>query len=182
MADEVPTSTASHPERDDGPARLRRRRRLYRVTTVALVAVMALGVADVFAPVLGVDSGTTSATSDDGVVLTVEYPALTLPALASPFSIEVVDPQGFDGPIEVAISRPWIEVWDENGMYPTPSAETGDDRWVVWEFDPPEGTAFRFFYDARLEPARQSRAAGVVQLRDGETVLAAVDFVTEVRP
>lgn len=182
MADEAFTSSATHPERDDGPARLRRRRRLYRVTSTVVVGIVVLGVADVFGPVLGVDSGTTTATSDDGIVLTVEYPELTRPALASPFSIEVVDAQGFDGPIEVAISRPWIEVWDENGMYPTPSAETGDDRWVVWEFDPPEGTRFRFFYDARLEPARQSRVAGAVELRDGETVLAAVDFATEVRP
>jgi len=52
----------------------------------------------------------------------------------------------------------------------------------VYEFDPPEGDEFRFFYDARLEPARQSSLDGVVELRQGDTVLGRVEFHTEVRP
>jgi len=172
----------THPDRAEGPALIRRRRRVYWVTTAAVVAVVALGVLDAFAPLLGVDAKSVTSRTSDGVVLSVEYPALTRPALASPFAIEVTDPVGFDGPIELAVSRPWIEIWDENGFYPTPSSETGDDRWVVWEFDPPDGNTFRFFYDARLEPARQSGVRGAVELRDGEQVLASVEFETEVRP
>ena len=155
---------------------------MYGVATVVLCGVMALAVADVFWPVLGVDSEIVEVEADDGSSVRVEYPSLTRPALASPFSIEVQRDGGFQQPIELAISRPWIEVWDENGLYPTPSKEVGDERWVVYEFDPPDGDTFRFFYDARLEPAMQSGVSGAVELRDGPTVLARLDFHTQVRP
>lgn len=175
-------SDVTHPDRNEGPERMRSRRRSYRLTTAALIGIVGFGLLDIFFPVLGVDAASISSTTEDGVVLTVEYPALTRPALASPLSIEVMAPDGFEGPIELAVSRPWIEIWDENGMYPAPSSEVGDDRWVVWEFDPPDQETFRFFYDARLEPARQMGESGVIELRDGSTVLASVEFTTEVRP
>lgn len=52
----------------------------------------------------------------------------------------------------------------------------------MWEFEPPDGDRFRFFYDGRLEPGRQTGTTGRVQLRDGERVLAEVEFDVEVRP
>ena len=68
-------------------------------------------------------------------------------------------------------------------MYPSPSAETGDAEWVEWEFDPPDGSVFSFFYDVRLEPARQESQDGTIELRDDSgDVLAAVAFTTTVRP
>ena len=171
-----------HVEREDGPKVRRRRRILYGVTTAVLAGLLLVAVSDVFTDSLGVDSATVTVRAVDGSTLTVEHPSTTRPALASPFSVEVVRPGGFDGPIEIAVSRPWIEVWDENGFYPTPSGETGDADWVVWEFDPPDGDRFRFFYDARLEPARQWGIDGAVELRDGAATLARVDFRTNVRP
>ena len=47
---------------------------------------------------------------------------------------------------------------------------------------PPPGDTFRLFYDARLEPARQTSIDGAVELRQGDTRLGRVDFRTEVRP
>lgn len=172
----------THPGRDGGPAQIRRRRLLYWLTTTVLCLVVASAVADVFGPVLGVDAASVSSRAADGTTLTVEHPAVTRPALASPFSIEVTRRGGFDAPLELAVSRPWIEVWDENGMYPAPSSEVGDDQWVVWVFEPPDGDTFRFFYDARLEPAQQQGVRGAVELRDGREVLASVRFETQVRP
>jgi len=171
-----------HPERDDGPAFVRRRRIAYRTMSAVLGLLMAATFLDVPLPVWGVDSAVREIALGDGGTMRVEYPELTRPALASPFAVEVVRPGGFEAPIELAVSRPWIEVWDENGMYPAPSAETGDPDWVVYEFDPPDGDEFRFFYDARLEPARQSSVDGVVELRQGDTVLGRVEFRTAVRP
>lgn len=171
-----------HPLEETGPARVRTRALLYGITTATLCALLALSFADAFAPVFGVDAATEVSRADDGTILRVEYPEVTRPALASPFAIEVIKEGGFDGPIEIAVSRPWIEVWDENGFYPTPSSETGDPQFVVWEFDPPDGEVFRFFYDARLEPARQTGVEGRVELRDGGATAAAVAFRTEVRP
>ena len=182
MGQETSTSGVTHPERDGGPAHIRRRRHQYWVTTAILCLLIPLGVLDAFAPVLGVDSRTETVEAADGSTFEVEYPAVTRPALASPFAIEIIRPGGFDQEIEIAVSRPWIEVWDENGFYPTPSGETGDQHWVIWTFEPPDGDTFRFFYDARLEPARQSSVTGTVELRDQGDVLAAIDFETEVRP
>lgn len=174
--------TLTHPSHGDGPGRVRKRARLYNLTALALATLMGLALADAFLPVFGVDSAG-RADSFTGGEMRVSYPSLTRPALASPFSVEVTRRGGFgDDKIELAISRPWIEVWDENGFYPTPSGETGDDRWVVYEFDPPEGDTFRFFYDARLEPGRQQSVRGAVELREGSEVLAAVSFETKVRP
>lgn len=178
------TSTVSvtHPEREGGDAVVRGRRILYLTTTAVLCLLAAAVVADGFAPVFGVDSTTVDARTAEGVLLEVEHPRVTRPALASPFAVEVTDPDGFTEPIEIAVSRSFIEVWDENGFYPTPSTETGDDRWVVWEFEPPDGTTFRFFYDARLEPARQTSFDGRVQLRDDGVPVAEVSFHVAVRP
>lgn len=179
-ADEL---TLTHPSRGDGPGRVRSRRLLYNLTALGLVTLMALAVADAFLPVFGVDSAIETSPLDGGGEMRVTYTSVTRPALASPFSIEITRPGGFDeDKIELAISRPWIEVWDENGFYPTPSGETADDQWLLYEFDPPDGGTFRFFYDARLEPARQESVRGAVELRDGSKVLAAVTFETRVRP
>jgi hypothetical protein len=129
-----------------------------------------------------VDSNITEAAVSDGGTLRVEYPRLTRPALAAPFAVEVTSPGGFQDPILLAISRPWIESWDENAFYPSPSSETGDRDWVIYEFDPPPGDEFRVFYDARLEPARQTSIDGAVELRQGSNVLARVDLTTVVLP
>jgi hypothetical protein len=146
---------------------------------LALALVDGLDLVDVY----GVDVTTARAEGPSGQVLEVDHTAVTRAALASPFRIRVTDPNGFDAPITIAVSRPWIEIWDENGMYPTPSAETADGRWVIWEFDPPDGDTFEFFYDARLEPARQSSQDGAVELRDADgATLARVTFSTTVRP
>lgn len=171
-------------DRPHSASALRRRRWHHRATLAVLVGLLLLAVADGFDLVdaYGVDTRTTYADTPDGR-LVVEFPSTTRPALASPFRVRVEQPGGFDGPITIAVSRPWIEMWDENGLYPTPSAETGEPGWVVWEFDPPDGSAFQLFYDARIEPARQSSQRGAVQLRDDDgTVLASVDLRTEVRP
>jgi hypothetical protein len=163
----------------------RRRRAVHRTTFAVMAVVLALAVADGLdlVDVYGVDVSTVRAEASDGRVLVVDHTAVTRPALASPFRVRVESPEGFDEPIHLAVSRPWIEIWDENGMYPGPSAETADDAWVSWEFDPPDGDTFELFYDARLEPARQSSEDGAVELRDAEgAVLARVEFTTVVRP
>ena len=168
----------------DSRSVIRRRRWLHRITIGVITAILALAVLDgldVFGA-YGVNTAEVRA-EGDGVTLVVEYTSTTRPALASPFRVRVEQDGGFDGPITVAVSRPWIEIWDLNGVFPAPSSETGDDEWVEWEFDPPDGEIFEVFYDWRLEPARQETQDGVLELRD-ETgdVLATVEFTTTVRP
>lgn len=158
------------------------RRLAYGATSLALIVLAAVAVLDAVAPVFGVDSARVSDRGNDGTLLTVDYPELTRPALASPFAVEVSRAGGFDAPIEVAVSRHWMEQWDENGFVPEPESSTGDLEWVVYEFEPPDGDTLRVFFDARLEPARQESLEGAVQVRSPGEPIAEVRFETTVRP
>ena len=153
------------------------------VTTITLTVILALGVMDVLGWV-GV-YGVTSARVDSRAVATrssVEYPAVTRPALASPFEISVERPGGFDRPITLAVTRDDLKIWDENGLFPAPSSETVRGEWVEWEFDPPDVEVLTVYYDARIEPAAESgQGEAVAVVDDGEQVVA-VEFYMEVRP
>jgi hypothetical protein len=137
----------------------------------------ALGWLDVY----GVDTRRVSA-SGGGYDVAVRYGSVSRPALATPFEIEVTRAGGFDGPVTIAVERHYMEMWDENGLLPSPSAETSDGGVLLWEFDPPEGDTLTVFYDGRIEPAVQSgRDGSVTVLEDGIPVVG-VEFHTRVMP
>lgn len=159
------------------------RRAMYTVTTLVLTAILALGVAETFGwlTVYGVDTATRTA-SGGGYDLEVLYPSMSRPALATPFQIEVSRAGGFNAPITVAVALSYFELWDENGLFPAPSAETTRGEWVDWEFDPPEGDTLTVYYDARIAPTVQSGMSGAVAVvEDGRNVVE-VEFETEIRP
>jgi hypothetical protein len=168
------------PERGRSPIT----RRLLHTTTTAVLTIIiglavldGLGVADVY----GVDTATAEA-SGGGYDLAVRYGTVTRPALATPFEIVVTRDGGFDGPITIAVDRDYLTMWDENGLVPAPSAETSDDQWVEWEFDPPTGETLAVFYDARIEPAAQSGRAGRVAILEDDRTVVEVRFETRVLP
>jgi hypothetical protein len=182
MPDEahLPTADDFGPEPDE---MLRKRRLLYTVSTLVLSAVMALAVLDAFGvtQIYGVRSAEVSATGG-GFRLEVQYGAVSRPALATPFEIRVTRRGGFDGPLTIGVDRHYLKLWDANGLFPAPSAETGDAEMIQWEFDPPGGDELVVTYDARIEPAAQTGRNGFVAiLVDGEPVVS-VDFETQVRP
>ena len=82
----------------------------------------------------------------------------------------------------VAVDRSYLSMWDENGFYPTPSSETTSDGWLLWEFDPPEGDALVFAYDARIEPGAQRGSHGRVAVLEDGNAVAEVVFRTRVMP
>jgi hypothetical protein len=174
---DLSTLGAVHPDRGEGPRLLRRHRLVYRLTSLALAAFAVLALLDLRHPIFGVTD-----TGPDGVHLEVVYPKLTRPALAAEFSIEVTRPGDFTEPVQLAVDRRWLEVWDENGLTPAPDSETSDGDWVVYEYEAPDTNTLRVFYDARIEPGRQSGIDGAVELRSETQVLASVSFHTAVRP
>lgn len=184
--DRYPRSTTAgvvDPRRGDGPRRMRNHRITYALGTLALAAIVVSAVTDVlgWTTVTRVSSATASATGG-GYVLTVRYPEVTRPALASPFEIEVERDGGFDGPVQVAVSQSWLRMWDENAWHPEPSTGVGEGDEVVLEFDPPEGEVLRVVYDARIEPDQQrGRDGHVAVVQDGAHVVR-VDFHTRVLP
>ena len=165
------------------PGELRGRRRRYGVTTVALTVIVLLGVVDGLDwwSAYGVDDAATRA-SGGGYDLAVRHATVSRPGLASPFEIVVTRPGGFDQPVTIAVDRSYLEMWDENGLIPAPSAETTRGDTVEWEFDPPDGDTLTVWYDARIEPSAQTgRSGSVAVLEDGEAVVS-VAFTTRVMP
>jgi hypothetical protein len=165
------------------PRALRGRRLLYGTVTTAVFAILGLAVLDGFDIVdsVGVDTRTATATSADGHVLTVEYTAVTRPALASPLRIEVTG-LGEGERIRLGIERAYFTIWDHNAAFPAPDAEAFVEPWVVWEYEA-GGPTLIVEIDARLEPGVQSSRAGRIALLDPDgRTLAGVDITTHVRP
>jgi hypothetical protein len=178
------TDQAIHLDAADTASALRRRRLGYRLTAAVLTALVALAVVDAVAPfgIYGVQTDTVSATGA-GITLDVRYGTVSRPALATPFDIEVTSPGGFDGPVTVAVRSTYLAMWDENGLDPSPSAETSDGESTLWTFEPPDGDILAISFDARIEPAAQNGEAGRVAVLDEDGAeLAAVEFTTRVLP
>jgi hypothetical protein len=167
------------------PGALGRRKVGYTLTVVVLTALVGAAVVDAAAPfgIYGVQTRSTSATAADGTQLEVRYGTVSRPALATPFDIEVRSPDGFDGPITVAVLSEYLALWDENGLDPAPSEETADGESTLWTFDPPAGNVLAISFDARIEPAAQNGERGrVAVVDDTGAELVAVDFRTRVLP
>ena len=77
----------------------------------------------------------------------------------------------------------YLELWDLNGVYPSPSEERSDGSRIVWTFAAPEGDVLRVSIDARVEPGAQleTRHAAVSLIQIGEPEIT-VRFSTTVRP
>ncbi|HEV3364553.1 MAG TPA: hypothetical protein VG795_10530 [Acidimicrobiia bacterium] len=162
--DVVPTA----PEEPDF-LRSRRARTLRRLFMTLLVAFLAVGAAGW----LGVRSTTTTA-EGGGYELTVTYGLVTRPGLATPWSLEIHHPGGFDGPITVSTNTKYLDLFDENGFDPQPSKTTATPDIVIWEFEPPDGDTLGVSLDARLEPGAQwGRKGETSVLVDGRPVVTA---------
>jgi hypothetical protein len=172
----VPTGYSTIP---DAPpqARLRRARFLRRITLAALAIFLILGLAGVW----GVRTTTTTVT-DGGYEVTVTYAKVSRPGLATPWAVDVRRPGGFDGPVTVAASSGYLEMFDENGLDPDASKSTQDKQFVIWEFEPPDGDTLVISFDARIEPAVQWARDGVVQVREDGRPVVEVPFKTWVMP
>lgn len=159
------------------------RRWLFRAVMGLLILVLGAAVLDGLdvLDVYGPDEETVSA-SGAGYELEVEHPSVTRPALASVFRITVRREGGFDEPVNVAVSRHYLEAWDLNGVLPGPSGETAVGPWIVWEFDPPPGNDLVVTYEARVEPGQQSSRNGRVAVFEDDEPVVEVSFEMAVRP
>jgi hypothetical protein len=162
---------------DSGVRQARRGRWARRLATAALIVFIGLGASGM----LGVRTGTAAASSG-GFDLSVTYARMTRPGLATPWSVEVRRPGGFDGPVTIATTGAYFDLFDENGIDPEPSSSTSQNDLLLWEFEPPVGDVLTVSFDARLEPAvQQGRSAETSVLVDGRPVVT-VKYSTRVMP
>jgi hypothetical protein len=146
-----------------------RARTVRRLFMVVLFGVVALGLSGQ----LGVRSRTTTV-QGGGYELTVTYAQVSRPGLATPWSMEIHRPGGFDGPVTVSTKTGYLDLFDENGFDPEPSRSTATADAVIWEFEPPDGDTLGISLDARIEPGAQwGRTGETSVLVDGRPVVTA---------
>jgi hypothetical protein len=155
-----------------------RRARTGRRVLLALLAAFLLAGA---IGLLGARTTTVSA-SAAGYRLTVSYPAVTRPGLAIRWMVVVAHPGGFSGPITIATTSAYFNLFDFNNLDPTPSKAITDASRSIWTFDPPPGDTLRVTMDARLEPARQAGQDGATSLVIGGDEVLTVRYRTRVMP
>jgi hypothetical protein len=159
------------------PARVRRwrlGRRLFVVGLVAFLGAAATGR-------LGVHSAEVRAEAE-GYELVVTYATVTRAGLATPWAMEVRHPGGFDGPVQLATTTAYLEMFDENGLNPDPDGATATADEVLWEFAPPPGDVLAVTFDARLAPAIQMGTTGRTTLLVEDRPVVAVEYRTLVMP
>ena len=155
----------------------RRHRTARRGGLILLVGFLLLGAANL----LGVRSSSVTA-SGGGFELTVTYAAVSRPGLSTPWAVRVRRPGGFDGPVTIATTDQYFNLFDENGLDPDPDAATATPGLLIWEFEPPAGEELTVSFDARLEPASHlGRSAETSILVDGAPVVS-VRYTTVVMP
>ncbi|MDP1820581.1 MAG: hypothetical protein Q8K58_11930 [Acidimicrobiales bacterium] len=162
--------------------RLRRSHRLRTVFFVVLSAFLLAGALGAY----GVRHREASATGG-GYELTVRYPTVTRPGLASVWSVEVRSTDGspLAGTIALATTADYFAIYDENGLDPDPVSAMTDGEDIVWEFEPSDGaTTLSVEFDARIEPAVQlsKRPGRTSVLDDDGAPVATVDYRTWVLP
>lgn len=117
-----------------------------------------------------------------GYELRARYPEISRAGIASPLDIFVHSEDGFDSPITLKITHEYYRLFDLNGIYPAPSAETVDGDLLVWEFDPPMEDSFQLHMDWRVQPSVHDGKAATVELYVDDLFIADVSFDTRIAP
>lgn len=144
----------------------RRGRRIRHATVALMTLVVALGGAGA----LG-GRTTTDRSSAGGWTVEIRHARVSRAGLDTPWEVTVRHPGGFDGPITLATTASWFDLFETQGFAPEPSAETSTPRTLYQQFDPPPGDTFTVRYDAYVQPAAQrGRSAVTVVLVGGREV------------
>ena len=167
----------TRPDEAAGLADSRRHRATRRAGFVLLVVVLILGAANVFGP-----RAVAVTSSGGGFELTVTYASVSRPGLSTPWTVEVRRPGGFDGPVTIATTGHYFELFDENGLDPDPEAATTDGDLLIWEFGPPRGDVLTVTFDARLEPASHLRRSAETSVLVDREAVVSVRYSTVVMP
>jgi hypothetical protein len=141
------------------------------------VAVVALGAGGLFG--LRTTSTTTSA---NGWTVTVTYARISRAGLDTPWQVTVHHPGGFDGPITVATTSDYFDMFETQGLSPGPSAETSTDRYTYQQFDPPPGDTFEVSYDAYIQPSSQHGFSAQTAVITGDQEVGRVSYRTRLVP
>jgi hypothetical protein len=147
------------------------------VLTLILLLVLVGGIGQ-----LGVRSTDASASSS-GWSVKLRYAAVARAGLDVPWQVTVTHEGGFDGPVQLAVTGSYFDIFETQGFHPEPSDETRDGDTLYLSFAPPDsGDTLVIAYDAYIQPASQRGRRGEVSVVDHGSRVAAVDFRTRLLP
>ncbi|GEL22191.1 hypothetical protein PSU4_11450 [Pseudonocardia sulfidoxydans NBRC 16205] len=154
------------------------RRAVLRSVAVAMLVVVVLAG---LAGLLGVRS-TTTTTVDGPWTVSVEYAWVARAGLDVPWSVTVHRDGGFSGPVTVAVTAGYFDIYESQGLDPEPASQTADATRLYWTFDPPPGEDLTIDFDAYIQPSSQLGESGEVSVVDGGAPRATVSFSTFLLP
>lgn len=149
--------------------------RLRTAGTALLVLVVAAAGLDL----LGPRDGSTTA-SGGGYTLAVRYPLIARAGEPAPLDLRITTTGSFEKTVKLRLCNAWFDRHDFQAWYPTPSTETAQPGWIVYEFDPPSaGESLDISLDARVAPGHLGgRDTCDVAVLDGEQPAVSVGFTT----
>ena len=131
---------------------------------------------------LGVHS-TTASSSENGWTLQLEYAEVARGGLDVPWEVTVEREGGFNGPITLALTGDYLDIYETQAFHPEPSASMRDATTLFLEFDPPpSGEVFVVAYDAYIQPGSQRGKDAAVAVVDQGVQTARVEFRTRLLP
>ena len=148
-----------------------------RITIAVLALLVLLGAFGVF----GMRSGSVHA-AGGGYQLTVEYGVVSRAGLDTPWRVTVRHPGGFAGPITLATTAAYFDMFETQGLDPAPDSETASGRYRYQTFTPPPGDTFTVTFDAYIQPSSQVGHRGETALLINGRQMARVAYRTRLVP
>jgi hypothetical protein len=172
---ELPASTFTDFETSREGVRSLWLRRAFLVLLLLVVLAGLVGLAGV--------RSTTSTHTELGWTLTLEHASIARAGLDVPWEVRVRRQGGFDGPVTLAVTGEYLDIFETQAFHPEPAASRRDAQLLYLEFDPPPaGEELVVAYDAYIQPASQLGAEGSVSVIDGGVPRATVEFGTTLWP
>jgi hypothetical protein len=149
-------------------------RRLFLLLILAIVVAGLSGL-------LGVRDGTVSS-SGAGYSISLNYPRIARAGLDVPWQVTVTHPGGFDGPVTLAVTGDYFDIFEAQGITPQPSDETQDDSTYYLTFTKPPGDTLVVAWDIYVQPSSQRGRGGTLSVVEDGQPVASVNFTTRLLP
>jgi len=164
---------ATEPEDALSEREARRFRNFRRVGIVFLVLLVALGATGL----LGQKTNTVSATGG-GYTIKMLYPSAVRPGVDVRFEIEVSNPRGFGNSLSIALDRHYFDIFDLNSSRPDPDSSSSTGSTLVYTWNSPKGTTFRFSLDMYAEYGEHFGLDGATSVLAGGSPAVTVRYHT----
>jgi hypothetical protein len=155
----------------------RRDRNLRRIGIAFIFAIVLLAAAGL----LGQKTSTVTA-SGDGYTLSITYPSVVRPGMDVRFEISVNNPAGFGKSLSIALNRHYFDIFDLNSLRPDADSSTSDGTSLVYTWNSPPGTAFRFSLDMYAEYGEHFGLDGSTSVLAGDHPAVTVRYHTRWEP